>query len=380
MPDDTTWPIEDHTRAKHEILRRYLGAWFPILTIRGSSRRVIFLDGFAGPGVYSGGEKGSPLIALEALVNHSSFHRMSRTEFIFLFIENNRDRFDNLQHELESFWSQRAGGQPTNVSVYTYNEQFTDMAHHILNHTQGRLAPTFAFIDPFGWSGVPMTTIRDLLASRQCEVLFNFMYDSVNRFISDERAGTSQSFNQLFGVEKIHYKTAAALRDMQRNQFLVDFYKNQLQTVGGFNFVHSFEMMNRARGRTQCHLIFGTRHTKGLRAMKDAMWALDPVSGVCFSGFAGDQLVLFEPEPNTERLRVALLDRFADQTVSIEAIDRFVIHETDYTTSHYKSILKNLEHDGTVECISERTRRGTYPAGTILRFAPPSVHREPQGT
>ena len=48
-----------------------------------------------------------------------------------------------------------------------------------------------------------MTTIRDLLASRGCEVLFNFMYDSVNRFIADEREEILQSFNQLFGTQGI---------------------------------------------------------------------------------------------------------------------------------------------------------------------------------
>jgi three-Cys-motif partner protein len=64
MPDEATWPIEDHTSAKHELLRRYLGAWFPILVSRGFVRRVLFLDGFAGPGIYRGGEPGSPIIAM----------------------------------------------------------------------------------------------------------------------------------------------------------------------------------------------------------------------------------------------------------------------------------------------------------------------------
>jgi len=29
------WPLEPHTRAKHEILRRYLQAWTPILSDGG---------------------------------------------------------------------------------------------------------------------------------------------------------------------------------------------------------------------------------------------------------------------------------------------------------------------------------------------------------
>lgn len=369
MPDETTWPIDDHTRAKHEILRRYLGAWFPIRTIRGSNRRVIFLDGFAGPGRYSGGELGSPLIALETLVDHTRFADMESTEFIFLFIENDQEHFDNLQQELATFWSQRTDGQPPNVGVYSYNNEFTAMAQHILAHTGGRLAPTFAFIDPFGWSGVPMTTIRDLLASRGCEVLFNFMYDSVNRFIADEREEILQSFKQLFGTQEVEYTAVAYLNVEERKRFLADLYKTKLRTVGGFDFVRSFEMMNLGRGRTQHFLIFGTRHQNGLKAMKEAMWALDPVGGVQFRGFAGDQLVLFEPGPATAPLRAALLDRFREQTIPIEMIEQFVVEDTDYLTTHYRKILKGLENENLVICMSNRNRRGTYPPGTVLRFS-----------
>ena len=64
MTETTVWELEDHTAAKHEILRRYLAAWFPILSSSGYNRRGLFIDGFAGPGIYSKGELGSPIIAL----------------------------------------------------------------------------------------------------------------------------------------------------------------------------------------------------------------------------------------------------------------------------------------------------------------------------
>lgn len=56
---DTVWAAEPHTLAKHELLRRYLGGWFPIMT--SYHRRVIYLDGYCGPGTYEDGEPGSPL-------------------------------------------------------------------------------------------------------------------------------------------------------------------------------------------------------------------------------------------------------------------------------------------------------------------------------
>ena len=50
---------------KHLILQGYLEAWYPKLKF---ARRLVFIDGFAGPGEYLGGEKGSPLIALDAAI------------------------------------------------------------------------------------------------------------------------------------------------------------------------------------------------------------------------------------------------------------------------------------------------------------------------
>ena len=67
---EVLWERKPHTGAKHDILRRHLNAWFPILT--RWNERVGFIDGFAGPGEYLGGEPGSPAIALKAAISHAS--------------------------------------------------------------------------------------------------------------------------------------------------------------------------------------------------------------------------------------------------------------------------------------------------------------------
>jgi hypothetical protein len=40
-PQTTLWQIDRHTQAKHEILRRYLEAWFPILSHSSQKVRII---------------------------------------------------------------------------------------------------------------------------------------------------------------------------------------------------------------------------------------------------------------------------------------------------------------------------------------------------
>jgi hypothetical protein len=58
VPKDTIWPIEPHTSAKHQILRKYLDAWLPI--VGTYNKRIIYIDGFAGPGEYAGESRARP--------------------------------------------------------------------------------------------------------------------------------------------------------------------------------------------------------------------------------------------------------------------------------------------------------------------------------
>jgi len=95
VPKDTLWPIAPHTTAKHQILRKYLDAWLPILGTYND--RVVYIDGFAVPGEYAGGEPGSPIIALEAARTHQA---KLAPEFVFLFIEKEPDRVAHLNSRI----------------------------------------------------------------------------------------------------------------------------------------------------------------------------------------------------------------------------------------------------------------------------------------
>lgn len=90
---ETVWELEPHTQAKHDLLRRYLGAWFGIMG--RSAGRIVFFDGFAGPGTYKGGEPGSPVIALKTLLDHSN--RYDACQYVLIFNEADRARYDSLQ-------------------------------------------------------------------------------------------------------------------------------------------------------------------------------------------------------------------------------------------------------------------------------------------
>jgi len=70
--------------------------------------RILFVDGFAGPGRYAGGEEGSPLIALETLLAHPQFQTpQGQREVVFIFIKKEQDRAAALEGELREFAAKR---------------------------------------------------------------------------------------------------------------------------------------------------------------------------------------------------------------------------------------------------------------------------------
>ena len=97
QPKSTIWDLEPHTAAKHEILSRYVQAWAPILS-QGNFPHLVFVDGFAGPGRYSKGEEGSPVIAVKAVTGQP---RPIRAKVDFHFIELDEKRAHHLTSEID---------------------------------------------------------------------------------------------------------------------------------------------------------------------------------------------------------------------------------------------------------------------------------------
>lgn len=358
---ETVWPLSPHTRAKHELLRHYLGAWFPILS--SHQGRVLLLDGFAGPGVYAEGEPGSPRIVLATLLDHQAFSRMRGTEFLLVFNEQDTARYAELQRQIRLMQGER-GGWPSNVEVHSLNGSFPELAEDILEGLEGkRLAPTFAFLDPFGYRDVPLQLIARLLAFERCELFIYFDFNSVNRFST--AGNVDEHFEALFGTTE--FMNAPPAGDPRRGQFLHDLYARQLQEQAGFEYVRSFEMIN-DQGRTGNYMFFCTRSVEGLDKMKVAMWKVAPAGSYRFDDRYVGQAGLFDEEIDTTELRDRLLDAFDGRTVTIEELTRFTIVKTPFASSHLKTrTLAPMQRAGLIDSPNQKSRC-RFPAGTMVRF------------
>lgn len=366
----TTWGLEAHTRAKHEILRRYLEAWTAILGVSGFPR-IAYVDGFAGPGVYAGGEDGSPIIALRAALQHRS---TIRSEIRFLFVEKDAARADLLRSRVESI------ALPENYLVKVvggvgFEKGFRESLLEPFRAKGLALPPTFAFIDPFGWTDAPFSIVKEILSHDRCEVLINIMYEEINRFLAHPEQ--PNNFDVLFGTTA--WRDALVLEGAARREFIHGLYLRQLRGVAGARYVRSFEMRNK-KNVTDYFLFFATNSKKGIARMKEAMWKVDESGEFRFSDATNPaQVLLFERQPNFLELRRQLLAQFAGKVVTVGDIEEFVLAETSFRETHYKQRLAELEREGKVVAVDPpAARRGrTYPdPNLVLRFVALPDHSE----
>jgi len=354
-PKKTIWPIDPHTKGKHEVLRHYLAAWFPIL---GSfAGRVAFVDGFAGPGEYEGGEPGSPLIAFDAFRKHAA---NLKGEAVFLFIEEKPDRAQHLRRLVES------QPKPNNCKIEVATADFEEKMTAVLDEIPAgsKLAPAFLMLDPFGVSGIPMSLIHRILKSGKAELYISFMYEFIDRFKSTPEF--QKVLTDLYGTED--WRKGLALEGDTKRDFFLDLYTDQLRKSGA-KHVLRFDLYR--RGHLIYSLFFTTKSWKGADVMKRAIWKVDPFGGFAFHGTQYGQKAL-GLNPDYTALRQALLKQFKGKGwVTIEEVEEFVgSDQTDFHIGQLKRpVLVPLEKDGLLEADAKsRKRPRTYPPRTRLRF------------
>lgn len=363
--ESTLWTLEEHTRAKHRLLRRYLEAWLPIMS--RWEQRLVLLEGFAGPGRYADGEMGSPLIMLEAFLAHRSRHQIA-AELVYFFIESRMDRVHYLQAEMARL------DLPDQVKVQVIHGRYEDTFGELIDSVTEagtRLAPTFAFIDPFGYAHASMDLTGRFLQFDRCEALIFVPLYHVNRFA--EREGQETAMTALFGSEDAWRKVGEIGPEQSRMDFLHDLFRDQLHEVCGLRYVRSFEIVT---GGTNSgyQLFFGTNHIKGLEKMKESMWSVDPHGGQRFQDSTDPgQLVLLEDASlDTQPLRQALRRRFGTDPFTVEDAELFTLEDTAYLPSHLRRrTLKPAEQASDLEVVDPPPNRRpwTYPKGkTTLRF------------
>ncbi|RLM83673.1 three-Cys-motif partner protein TcmP [Halobellus sp. Atlit-38R] len=356
--NDKKWVYRPHTKAKHEVLGKYLMPWTNKLTSYNlqaeQENKVRVVDCFAGRGSYADSEgadpldlehlqtpaeyPGSPQLILDRLTDRKN--QFDTAECVF--IEADKTNYNILKETLEN-----TTGIAENISRSYFNGKFQNAVLDIVESTQGDDCPTFFFIDPFGFRSLDYNVVTEIGSTPQFEFLITFMSRDMNRFLqSDDH---QEALNTVFGTN--NWASAIEAYDPKNWIPLVEYYTDRLEENGPQK---TFEYMISEPETTQTiyYLVFGTNHPNGLKTMREVM-------NHCGTGefaYAPKQ-----PEYDREQARLPgtgepteqfLLDRFGEYIITFKKLVEISSNERKYsddTESAYREAIRELERRGEVD-------------------------------
>lgn len=272
MPDQlpTIWEATAHTFAKHQILQAYLNAWMPIMSRQShrlgmSDKELLFVDGFAGPGSYTGGQDGSPILALKSVLDHSHDFPIPVS---FFFIEQVEERYVALTNQINKYTDQAADSPRIKSIKVKQGDCETLLNNHIddLEALHKGLGPAFFFLDQFGYSDLSMQLIQRIMKHPQCEVFSYLNWARMNQFLTDETKWPAITY-ALGGNE---WRKVLALETSKKAAFILKTYKTALKEKAGSKYVLHFAMCD-ANDKLLYWLFFCTNNLRGLEEMKKAI-------------------------------------------------------------------------------------------------------------
>jgi three-Cys-motif partner protein len=248
---------------KHELLEGYLEK---LVMIIGAGRRsqgpveICFVDGFAGPwGVESESLDGTSIsISLRVLAKcrNALIGMCPQLTMRALYIEKDPSAFQRLKAYLEA-------DKTSLIGTHCINGDFADVGIEILNWC-GRDAFTFFFIDPKGYTDITLDVLKPLLQRPHSEFLINFMYEFVNRFVT--QGEQQENMKALLGSD---FVLKSGLVPKAREQLLFSTYQRKLKLLLGSSprapaRSRAVRILDPNKNKVKYFLIYLTKHPKGI--------------------------------------------------------------------------------------------------------------------
>lgn len=188
--------LQQHSRAKHEVLRSYLVEYLQTLVSSPNQDeiKVTLVDGFAGGGVYQHEVTkelmlGSPFQFLEAAKEAQALMSLGRQKPLimnldYFFVEESPGAAAYLRQALaERGYGQRVG-QDIRVLEGRF-EQHVQSIQAFIKSKSPRKGRSIFLLDQYGYKDVPTTQIRELLKFPAAEVILTFAVDAFIKYASD---------------------------------------------------------------------------------------------------------------------------------------------------------------------------------------------------
>ena len=230
----------EQTQAKHFILRGYLQE-LAYKVLRGWD--IAYVDGFSGPWESKTADFSdtSFMIALGVLKEAQRIvHEQTRVrrKIRCFFSEKSAAAYQQMVAAVAPFHRPDEG-----FEVKTFHGEFVDAVGEIRTFI-GNAFPLI-FIDPTGWTEYPFTKIAPLFAYAKCEVLINFMYGHISRFLTHPDEKIIASLDPILGGPGWQGRLDLT---MKKGPAVEKLFRETLKAAGKFGYVVSTRIDKRHPG------------------------------------------------------------------------------------------------------------------------------------
>jgi three-Cys-motif partner protein len=182
----------EQSLVKSEIVRKYFWAWAKVIlpSARRYSRKIGYIDLFAGPGIYQDGSKSTPIRILERAIEDPDMREM----LVALFNDANLEYAVSLKNAINSLPGIRSLNYPPTV----HNEEVDRGFERIFKDKN--LVPTLLFLDPWGYKGISIELIASVLKNWGCDCILFFNYNRIKVSLTNPKV--TEHMDALFGKER----------------------------------------------------------------------------------------------------------------------------------------------------------------------------------
>ncbi len=344
----------DSTRVKRQIDTEYFDYYMKVMARNGKTAG--YVDLFAGPGVYGGGEESIPIIICKQVVSEPRL----RTSVKLWFNEGDPSYYEKLKANINSV----AG-----IATLTHKPRVTShiTAQDFAPRLSGMRTPSFVFADPCGYKGLSLRLIASALKPFGNDCLFFLNYNRINMKISYEVMNDSiNAFFEAARADQVRDEIRTIDNPQEREDVILFAVRRALKDDVGASSL-TFAFRTREGGGTSHHLVYATKNIRALNQMKRIYTKAssdkaDDVGSLDFDPRdAGPRnMSLFGP---MEEVRQRLLQVFAGRTLTFEELIVAEADHTRFTDTAYRNALLDLEEEKRVTMIPPAQERRLRPGG-----------------
>lgn len=327
----------EHSRAKIKLLSLYMDRYLNILNQSRYTSDILIYDMFCGEGIYENGGKGSPIIFLKKIKEiyyQSKGNKRSSARFHCHFNDLDKDKVENLRSVIEKNNLHYSEIGSLEITSKDYHKILREVINELEDLNKEK---AFIFIDPYGYKDIKAEDIKNLLKSKNSEVLLFLPTQFMFRF---EKKSTPESLKEFISELVPEQEWPNSQTGLEFIENLLDKFRDYL---GEDYFVDSFTI---ARDINQYFcLLFFTSHIRGFEKMLEAKWEIDEEEGRGWKYRMENDLFSDQDKtPNIDKLKTKLTD-FLQKERTNSDLYQFGLHQ-GYRPTHVTNILSDFESQG----------------------------------